>query len=653
MALAPGGPIEVGEGFAVAAAQFRDSGREFVVVSIEPGHQPASERSLLAKMEVLHKRRPLEWMYALCDPQHIYIEMPLKEMTFGPYRAFPDAGITRDVVNFLIDSGTSSAAFGFGIVSEPPVRMQLFDDWMGWAQSREALRRLDIESARIMLALMLTVDSGGSGGGGTAGLARLLNMSLTWEEHQSLLPSASDIGELVGAEVSRPAIDRAVVDFLTTAATVADGFYRAMDRRARALTSGAIAHAKDAQVHRAALLVDAPFAAIVITALREAEVGFVHVVPSEIPSLSMLDLAGAMLGNRHRNIKLQQAFSGQSVRSDVENLRAEEDNINQSSAQDWASAAQRYVYDYEGTRHHEDHELGKSCVDNALRLAPALPYALWIAGELHQLDGEPGQALALFDRCVAADSHSEVYRRARALALHRLGRRREAYRNYLLSIYIAPKNGDLWSYLGLACHERGRRRMAGFCFKRGKELGDEIAAHNLDIVSWNATPRWFHGTPLLSRPVVWFMHRWALPVYYGWGNTRAGSVAMASIVALVGLLVHGGSSGYRASGFGGAAVGAVIAVVSGVLLLTALFLTLAIRENKRGSRRWHIGHLALALLGAIAGMRIGEAVSSMPWEPLGRFMGGLVGLAAGLALPLIGVIAGLLIAWARRSGRST
>jgi len=422
-------------------------------------------------------------------------------MKLKPYRSFPDRSITAEVIDSFLKTGRASAIFGFGVVSEPQVRVHLFDDWFGRTLARDSLRMLDASAPRMLLALSLLPNAElVSAKRDTA--IRFLQLDLSWDEYDREVNQDSGADGALVSWLGVDGLSESVETFFVSLTKQASDFYGAMLQRTETLVTEAIKHLSRTSARCGAIVVDAPFGSIARRALAAGNMRFLEVFPTYLSARSMLDTAAEILGEAQRDKRAEQLFTGRPVQSPVEMLfDGEEGPLEIVRAREWYHAAHGYFARYEANKTESDLLLCTICNERAIALVPRFPPALWILGEIRQLQRKHREALELFEDASAQDLNNAVYWRARAVALHKLGEYHDAHRCYAMAIYLSPRDGSLWGFYGLFLHELGDIGKARYCFMRGKELDDRTAASNYAVVENGREPA-LSDCPLRVLPAI-------------------------------------------------------------------------------------------------------------------------------------------------------
>lgn len=617
----------------ILSKQAGNSSFEFFLIASQPGHPPDAEKTLVTLLEEIHGRHPLQWLFTTCDPHHVYLTVEQKELDLDPYRAYSNAEVTAGIMQMLLDSGMCSAAFAFGVTSQPAVRVWPMDDWFGWALSRDSIRELSMKS--IPLNLTLSPASGFIKPGMeelVEKLRSLLQLQLSYAEYIDLFGNSSSNRDFLRdiVDISSPA---KVFQFLSSALASAHHFYDAMRLRTEAVVARAIEQMQKTSHSNAAMIVDVHFADLAELLFKERQISFVKLMPHGVTINSVLDASGEFLGVKHRNHKLEQLFSGETIRTEVELLISKKnDELNKERAQDWSFAGQGYSLKYEITRDNHARDMALKCLDRALELIPDYAHSLWQKGELYRLQGDRQRALELFDQIILSEPRDSTYWVSRAETLKEMGRKSEAYRSYLRAIHVGPEGPGPWTHLGLFLYYKGRKRAACYCFFKGKQLNGDESRQNFAMVCSKEPKFW--DCPLSLQPfMIRLMNRFVLPVRYGWDKERLRIGLRVALIASLLTAVYGAFLGFRIAGLVGSVLGFFTLLFTSVALNYALFINATELSHRRFVKaRELIMRSVCSLLGSVIGYNLASTLFSQRWLPLSSVALMLIGAAIGVSL---------------------
>jgi len=602
-----------------------------VLIAANCGYQPSQELRLYEVLRKLHEQLPTEWLFAWCDPNHLYLTLTEEEADVGPYRAFPDRDITAGIAEMMVRDGHTTAACGFAIVSQPAVHFQGYDDWYGRALARESLLLLDSSSAKTEIAFGLLDDAARRPelasvcAEGIDLLKRLARLNLTAGEW---MESRRKIDQVLGhapAELSAA---------LRSARQLADSFYDGMSRRVQALVAKACDRMSASGARWGIILTDIHWLKPVSESLQARSVSHCPVVVAGAAPGSYLDATASLL-DVDLTTPLEDLFSGRKQRTLAERVAERGHDLAQLRANEWAYAAQAYLARYERFRRPGDRAEGWKCLETALSVSPDHLKAGWLKAVALNQDGDRTRALAQIDGVIRRAPRDSSYAWTRSTILAGMGRWKEEQATLRRALWVNPRNGTLWNALGVHLYNRERPKAACYCFQKGAEHKCAKARTNLQRVCPNRV-RWFHSPIAVLPSVLWAMNRIVLPIYHGWDDARLNAAMGIGVAAAVAGACHGGWAGWRAAGLLGACGGTALLGLSYVLFWSAICVYIITAQ----SAPTRLGRLASAMLlllfagaGAALSSTLALAVAPPTWDPLAK----TAALLLGAVLPAAGI----------------
>ena len=408
-----------------------------------------------------------------------------------------------------------------------------------------------------------------------------------------------------------------------------------MRLRVEALVDGALERMLKEGARRGAIVVGAHFADLAERLLRERGTSFVKLVPDGVKVEPLLDASGDFLGVKHREHKLEQLFSGQPIRTEVEMLlESGNEELREERARDWSEAAQGYIFRYDVKRDAHARDMGAKCLERALHLMPDLSHALWLKGELCRLQGDTSAAVRLFEQVIRKEPRNGTYWCSKADALKQSGRARAAYRCYVRGIHVAPGSKELWTNLGLFLYYTGRERAACYCFFRGKKLKSEAARQDFEMVCHREPNFW--DRPLSLQPaVIRLMNRFVLPLRYGWHDARQKAGLLVGAITSLVMAAYGAYLGFRAARYLGGLLGFFTLLLAWLVVAAVVLMNAAELSARRRVRNVLIARTVFGLTGAAAGYYVALTLSNHRWLPLASVTLMLIGAVVGASLEVL------------------
>jgi hypothetical protein len=95
------------------------------------GHPREAEIALLSILEHRHAQQPFDWLFVDQDgTRDATSDAIVDDIDVKAYRAFPNLAITRGIIGMFVKSMWASAAWGFAVVSQPPVPQRREEEWL-------------------------------------------------------------------------------------------------------------------------------------------------------------------------------------------------------------------------------------------------------------------------------------------------------------------------------------------------------------------------------------------------------------------------------------------------------------------------------------------------------------------------------------------